>query len=96
MAKPFSSQHTTSPSIRQDRTVRWFTASTISGKVQSLPLRVMSRMPTSSPGCPDRPGVAAANPHKLISRPRRGFSLAAPPLYIPRPDSAELVGALLT
>ena len=28
---PFSSQHTTSPSIRQDRTLRWFTASTTSG-----------------------------------------------------------------
>jgi hypothetical protein len=39
-AKPFSSQQTASPSIRQDRTLRWFTASTISGKrvVQSLPL----------------------------------------------------------
>ena len=30
-ATPFSSQHTTSPSIRQERTLRWFTASTTSG-----------------------------------------------------------------
>ena len=30
-ATPLSSQHTTSPSIRQDRTLRWFTASTTSG-----------------------------------------------------------------
>ncbi len=47
---PRSSQHTTSPSIRQDRTLRWFTASTTSGKRpdQSLPLRVSSRMPTGS------------------------------------------------
>jgi len=31
VASPRSSQHTTSPSIRQDRTLRWFTASTTSG-----------------------------------------------------------------
>ena len=31
MARPRSSQHTTSPSIRQERTFRWFTASTMSG-----------------------------------------------------------------
>jgi hypothetical protein len=30
-ATPFSSQHTTSPSIRHDRTLRWFTASATSG-----------------------------------------------------------------
>ena len=30
-ASPCSSQHTTSPSIRHDRTSRWFTASTTSG-----------------------------------------------------------------
>jgi hypothetical protein len=43
-AKPSSSQHTTSPSIRQERTLRWFTASTTSGKrsAQSLP-RLVSR-----------------------------------------------------
>jgi acyl-CoA synthetase (AMP-forming)/AMP-acid ligase II len=40
----------TSPSIRQDLTLRWFTASRISGKRsdQSLPRRVISRMPTES------------------------------------------------
>ncbi len=40
-------QHTTSPSIRQERTLRWFTASTTSGNRsdQSLPRRVISRMP---------------------------------------------------
>ena len=32
IARPRSSQHTTSPSIRQDRTLKWFTASTMSGK----------------------------------------------------------------
>ena len=49
-ATPLSSQHTTSPSIRQERTVRWFTASTTSGKRadQSLPRRVNSRMPIGS------------------------------------------------
>jgi hypothetical protein len=31
VANPRSSQHTTSPSIRQDRTLRWFTASATSG-----------------------------------------------------------------
>ena len=31
-ATPRMSQHTTSPSMRQDLTLRWFTASTISGK----------------------------------------------------------------
>ena len=36
--------------MRQDFTLRWFTASTISGKRldQSLPRRVSSRMPTGS------------------------------------------------
>ena len=49
-SQPLSPQHTISPSIRHDRTVRWFTASTTSEKrvVQSFPLRVMSRMPTES------------------------------------------------
>ena len=47
---PCASQRTTSPSIRQDLTLRWFTASTTSGKRsdQSLPRRVMRRMPTES------------------------------------------------
>jgi hypothetical protein len=31
IARPLSSQHTTSPSIRQERTLRSFTASTTSG-----------------------------------------------------------------
>ena len=31
MATPRSSQHTASPSMRQDRTLRWFTASTMRG-----------------------------------------------------------------
>ena len=41
---------TPSPSITHDRTLRWFTAPVTSGQrlVQSLPLRVMSRMPTES------------------------------------------------
>ena len=36
--------------MRQDLTLRWFTASTISGKRldQSLPRRVRRRMPTGS------------------------------------------------
>ena len=41
-ATPLSSQQTTSPSIRQERTFRWLTACTTSGNrgvVQSLPLR---------------------------------------------------------
>ena len=47
---PARRSSTTSPSIRQDRTLRWFTASTTSGKRsdQSLPRRVISRMPTES------------------------------------------------
>ena len=38
------------PSIRQERTLRWFTASITSGKRsdQSLPRRVISRTPTES------------------------------------------------
>jgi hypothetical protein len=40
-ATPRSSQQTTSPSIRQERTLRWFTASTTRGNRsdQSLPRR---------------------------------------------------------
>jgi hypothetical protein len=49
-AKPRSSQQTTSPSIRTDRTLRWFTASTIRGNRsdQSLPRLVSNRMATGS------------------------------------------------
>jgi hypothetical protein len=48
MDRPRSSQQTNSPSIRQERTLRWF--STTRGKrfAQSWPLRVSRRMPTGS------------------------------------------------
>jgi hypothetical protein len=51
---------TTSPSIRQDRTLRWFTASTISGKRadQPFPRRVNSRIPTRSRRVDDALGWA--------------------------------------
>ena len=47
---PCASQRTTSPSIGQDLTLRWFTVSTTNGKRadQSFPLRVRRRMPTGS------------------------------------------------
>ena len=47
---PLSSQATASPSIRHERALSRFTASTISGYRgdQSLPFRVSSLMPTGS------------------------------------------------
>ena len=39
MVKARSSQHTASPSIRQDRTLRWFTASTTSGQMRDRRLQ---------------------------------------------------------
>jgi hypothetical protein len=56
-ARPRSSQHTISPSIGQDRTLRWFTASTMSANrfAQSFSRLVSSRMPTGSRRVISRP-----------------------------------------
>ena len=50
---PCSSQHTTSPSIRQERTLRWFTASTTRGALRPVVAPAGDQ--------PDAHGVAACH-----------------------------------
>ena len=57
-ATPRSSQHTTSPSIRHERTLRWLTASTISGKRLDQSLPRLSQQPDAHRIAPGHEPVA--------------------------------------